>query len=149
MPSKQVKEILDHVRSVHQKLKKVCHQLGSQETDPRMKLLFEYIERHEEAFNTSVRRFEKDAGGHGLLETWLQFTSDEFIDEDFKELELTSEMSAEEIVENVLAFDTKLVAIYRDLADSTSSSQLKELFNDLVQFEEDKERQYAKMMQDW
>ncbi|TWT34545.1 hypothetical protein [Blastopirellula retiformator] len=149
MSSKPVKEILDQIRSAHRQVMKSCRKLRTAEPDSRMQLLFEFIERHEEEFNIAVRHFEKDAGGNGQLETWLQFTSEEDINENLQQIELTADMSAEEIVGQVLAFADKLIATYRDLAATTSSPQLQELFQDLVQFEEDKQKQYAKMMQDW
>ncbi|PQO43923.1 hypothetical protein [Blastopirellula marina] len=148
MPSKQVKDILDHVRAAHQQVKKVCDELRGHEPDARLQLLLEYIGRHEEAFNTALQLYEQDARGKGLLETWLQFSADEAIDEDFAALRLSEGMQADEIVQQVLDFDAKLVALYRDLATSTSSEHVQELFNDLAQLEEDKERQYARLLQD-
>ncbi|WDI41735.1 hypothetical protein [Bremerella sp. P1] len=149
MPSKQVKDILDHVRSVHHQLNKVCHQLSTNEPDERLQLLLAYIGRHEEAFNSAVRRYEKESNVKTALDTWLQFTADETITEAFANLDLHAGMTAEEIVEQVLSFDAKLMDLYRDLAASTSSSQVRDLFSDLVQMAEGKQHQYARILQEW
>ncbi|PQO25651.1 hypothetical protein C5Y96_22790 [Blastopirellula marina] len=149
MPSKQVKDILDHIRSVHHQLNKVCRELSAGEPDARLQLLLEYIGRHEEVFNSAVRRYEKEANVKTAIETWLQFSADESINEAFHDLDLHPGMTAEEIVEQVLAFDAKLMTLYRDLADSTSSSQVRELFSDLVQMAEGKQHQYARILQEW
>lgn len=148
MPWKQVKDILDHVRAAHQEVEKACDQLRGREPDDRLQLLLDYIGRHEAAFNSAVQRYEQDARGKGLLETWLQFSADEGIDEELQALNLHTGMTAEEIVQQVLDFDAQLVTRYRDLAASTSSEHLQELFKDLAQLEEDKERQYARLLQD-
>lgn len=149
MPSKQIKDILDHIRAVHHELNKVCHQLSAGEPDERLRLLLAYIGRHEESFNIAVRRYEKEASARTVLDTWLQFTADESISEAFRELDLHPGMTAEEIVEQVLSFDTKLVDLYRDLAESTSSSQVRDLFSDLLQMAEGKQHQYARILQEW
>lgn len=149
MPSRQVKDILDHVRSVHHQLNKVCHQLSTNEPDERLQLLLAYIGRHEEAFNNAVRRYEKESSVKTALDTWLQFTADETITEAFVDLDLHAGMTAEEIVEQVLSFDAKLMDLYRDLAASTSSSQVRDLFSDLVQMAEGKQHQYARILQEW
>lgn len=149
MPSKQVKDILDHIRSVHHQLNKVCHQLSASEPDERLQLLLTYIGRHEEAFNRAIRQYEKEANVKMAVDTWLQFSADNTVDDAFRELDLHAGMTAEEIVEQVLSFDAKLMELYRDLADSTSSSQVRELFSNLVQMAEGKQHQYARILQEW
>lgn len=149
MPYKQVKDILDHVRSVHHGLNEVCGQVCADEPDARLQLLLKYLGRHEENFNVALQRYEKDAGGKGVLETWLQFASDEIVDEAFKDVDLHPGMAAEEIVQRVLSLDTKLVELYRDLADSASTPRVQQLFADLVQMEEGQEHQYARLLHDW
>lgn len=149
MPSKQVKDLLDHIRSVHHQLNKLCRELSACEPDSRLQLLLEYIGRHEEAFNSAVRRYEKEANVKSAMDTWLQFSVDESIDEAFHDLDLHAGMTAEEIVEQVLSFDAKLMTLYHDLADSTSSSQVRELFTDLLQMAEGKQHQYARILQEW
>ncbi|QDV20542.1 hypothetical protein Pan153_52170 [Gimesia panareensis] len=149
MPSKQVKDILEHIRSVHHQLNQVVCTLGAQEPDPRLQLLLRYLGRHEENFSKALKRYEKDAVGKGVLETWLQFSSDEIIDEAFQEVDLHMGMPPEEIIRNVLLLDTKLVKLYRDLAVSAPVPRVQELFVDLIQMEEGKEHQYARILQEW
>ncbi|QDU75795.1 hypothetical protein Pan97_28370 [Bremerella volcania] len=149
MPSKQVKDILDHVRAVHHQLNKACKQLSASEPDTRLQLLLDYVGRHEEAFNIALRRYEKEANAKAAIDTWLQFSADETINEALREMDLHPGMTAEEIVEQVLSFDAKLMALYRDLAESTSSAQVRELFSDLIQMAEGKQHQYARILQDW
>ncbi|QDV20520.1 hypothetical protein Pan153_51950 [Gimesia panareensis] len=87
--------------------------------------------------------------GKGVLETWLQFSSDEIIDDAFQEVDLHLGMPPEEIIRNVLLLDTKLVKLYRDLANSAPVPRVQELFVDLIQMEEGKEHQYARILQEW
>ncbi|WP_144973436.1 hypothetical protein [Bremerella volcania] len=140
---------MDHVRAVHHQLNKACKQLSASEPDTRLQLLLDYVGRHEEAFNIALRRYEKEANAKAAIDTWLQFSADETINEALREMDLHPGMTAEEIVEQVLSFDAKLMALYRDLAESTSSAQVRELFSDLIQMAEGKQHQYARILQDW
>lgn len=148
MPSKQVKDILDHVRSAHHQLNQTCKRLGAEEADSRLQMLLEYLGRHEERFCLALKRYEENAGGKGVLETWLKFPSDEDIEDALKDLDLHAGMSAEEIIQQVLSFDARLIALYRNLENSVPSSQVRAFFADLAQLEEGHEHQYARILQE-
>ena len=149
MPYKQANDVLDDVRHVHQALKDRCRELSGTESDIRYTLLFNVLKSNEESLEESVARYQTNTYDDDLLHTWLQFPSEEEMNEAFQQLDLGPNMSAEEIVAEILTFNQRLSALYRDLSEYTDVPSLQALFADLRQLEENKQRQYARLLQDW
>jgi len=143
MPSKQVKDILEHIRSFHHRLSELYEDLSEHGSDERLELLLKYLARHEENFNECLGRYEKDAA-KGVLETWLQFAADDTLDEALKHVGLHEDMDVEEVIRCAMSLDRKVVELYRDLADATAAPRVRELFENLIEMEESKDHQYAR-----
>ncbi len=147
MPSRQVKDILDHVRGYHHKLGRRFSELSARESDERLALLLKYLAGHEKKFEESLAAYEDDAAKE-VLNTWLKFVPDETIDGALKHFDLRDDMDADEIIAAVLAFDKSLIDLYRQLADKAPIARIQEVFMNLLQMEESKDRQYARSVLD-
>lgn len=146
MPSTQVKDILEHIRAFHHRIGEYYADLSQNKSNERVELLLKYLARHEENFNESLGKYEKDAA-QGVLETWLQFAADDTLDEALQPIDIPESMAADEIIRYAMTADKKMVELYRELAASTAAPRVRELFESLIVMEEGKDRQYAKSIQ--
>ena len=142
MPVYQVKDILEHIRAYHRSLSQQLDELSVHETDERLRLLTKHIARHEVNFNRALARYEHGTA-QGVLNTWLRFVPEESVDSALKEIQLSDDMSAEEILASVLAFDQSLIELYHELTDETPLPRIQELFNNLLEMERNNERQFS------
>jgi len=143
MPPRQVKDIVDHIRACHARMSKKYADFSNHESNERFALLLKYMARHEQNFEACLASYEHDAA-KGVLDTWIPFVPEETLDKALEQLELRDDMSPEEVISNALAFDRKLIDLYRQMADETSVPRIQELFTDLLQMEENKDHQYAR-----
>jgi rubrerythrin len=148
MPSKRVKDILEHIRSFHHRIGDRYANLSEHESDERLVLLLKYLARHEENFNECLGRYEEDAA-KGILETWLQFAGDDTLDEALQRVDLTEDMDVDDIIRCAMSLDKKLVELYRGLADATAAPRVRELFENLIEMEESKDHQYARSIREF
>ena len=142
MPAIQVRDILEGVRRIHHQLSERYEALSKIEPDERLDLLLEYMARHEENFNQCLARYEDEAAS-GILDTWLPFVPDEITSSALEQVEMHAGVSADELIGNALSVDKRLIALYEVLAGSTSVPHVQELFTNLVQLEEAKDRRYS------
>lgn len=148
MPSTQVKDILEHIRTFHHQVSEYYKELSSQEPDERVELLLQYLARHEENFNETLGKYEEEAA-QGVLDTWLQFAADDTIDAALQPIELDKNMDPDEIIRYAMILDRRLIQLYREIADSTGVSSVRDLFSNLILMEESKDRQYARSLSDF
>lgn len=145
MPSRQVRDIVDHVRSYHRNLSQQLDFFDKQidkAVAPRLEMLINYMARHEQNFEKLLTKYESEASSR-VLNTWLKFVPDESVDRALMHLNLHTGMDADEILGVVLNFDKSLIALYRELADETPLTDVHELFTDLMKMEDSKDRQYS------
>lgn len=147
MPSKQIRNVLDHVRGFKHHLVEVYEKIGQTEQDEKPQLMLKYLSQHEEQIANTLDGYEQKLS-EGILKTWVQFVDDEALRTIFQDVQVHSGMTPEELVECSLKFDAALVRVYRDVVDSTSSPHLQEIFMNLIQMEESKDRQYARSLLD-
>lgn len=138
----QVRDVLKSVRSFHKELAETCGSLGEQTDDERLQLLMDIVRQHEERFSTVLSHCEVDTA-EGVLNTWLQYAPTEEIQTALQSARLADVTSVAEIAEVVWEFEQALIALYRQLAESTSAPRVQELFGRLVEQEEQKTGQYA------
>ncbi len=145
MPSRQVRDIVEHVRFYHRNLSQQLDSFDKQldkSANPRFEMLVSYMARHEQNFEKLLAKYESEASRR-VLNTWLKFVPDESLDRTLKHLDLHNGMDADEILGVVLKFDKSLIELYQELADETPLPEVHELFTDLLKMEDSKDRQYA------
>lgn len=142
MASLQIKDILEHIRRYHHQLANQLEELKAHESDQRIRLLLDYMARHEINFEKTLSGYEKDTA-KSILATWIKYVPDDAITEAANQLNLHGEMPADEILAAVMAFDRALTDMYRELADETSVPRVQELFTKLIDLENRKDRQFS------
>ena len=145
MPSccKQVREFVDFGKHLHGKLKALFDELNEHAQLERVKMLLDFLSRHEEHMEESLARFEKESR-HGILEAWLEYSPGLDVNKVMCKFHLSENPSSDEIIQLALDFDDTLVNLYKEVAEKVNDSKAKEVFKNLLQLEEKEKIQVAR-----
>lgn len=137
MPSccKQVREFIEFGKILHGKIKVLYEELNEAAELERVKLLLEYLSRHEAHLEESLARFEKSTQ-KGILEAWLEYSPALDVNKVLVAHPLPEKPSSDQIFQIALDFDETLVKLYREVSEKVNDSRTKTVFKDLLQMEE-------------
>ena len=147
MPSKQIRDVLHHVRDAQQAIASEFQVFAANAKDQRVQFLLDYFARQEDQLTRILGSYEEELS-EGLLETWLQFVDDDRLDSVARESRLPANADLEDVVDACLTFDEAVVALYTECAESTSAPEVVELFSGLVKLEDAARRQFARASRD-
>ena len=137
------RDVLDHARSFHQELHKIYQSLADEAKQARVRMLLDYLSRHEANLEANLADFEAEASNK-ILDTWFKFVPSETRLREIQQLQLEPEMSIPDIVNVALSLDDCLVSLYRDVAEVSVSLEVKEVFNNLLEQEEQEKHRLAR-----
>ena len=146
MASVQVRDILDSIRAFYGQLSERFKQAQQSVQGDQLPYLLEYIAIHEGQLGTGIEEFEENAE-ESLLDTWLQFGADETLTGILNQVELTPDMTEDEVLAAALKVDSQLISLYEELAGESSVPHVRELFEALARMQEARERQLARAVQ--
>ncbi len=138
MPYKKTRDILDRAKAFHSNISKHYHTLSAAAEKEKVKILLDYLSRHEKNLAKSLEEYEEEASRE-ILENWFKFTPENSIDECFKKLEVTPSMSLDDVVSLALSFDDRLVDLYREAARISPSEEVRDVFKNLLEMEKEEE----------
>ncbi len=138
-----VKDVVDHSRRLHQQISQFYHKLSEDNSQARVSMLLEYLKRHEDHLEESLCKFESDKS-QKVLDSWFQYAPDQNLTDVMKGIEVSDHMSTEEVVVMALKLDDFFIDLYQDMVNSTSSSAVKAVFQNLLDMEQHEKIQTAK-----
>ncbi|RKZ45365.1 MAG: hypothetical protein DRQ58_10535 [Gammaproteobacteria bacterium] len=138
MRFEQVRDILDHAREFHKCLGEFYQNLVEYEEETRIKMLLEYLGRHEKFLEQGIANFEESAS-EKVLDTWFQFTQDKATLKLPSGNNIKSNMSVEDVIHMGLELDDCLIKLYKDAAEDSEVLEVKEVFNNLLKMEQEEE----------
>ena len=138
MPYKKTRDILDRARAFHNNISKHYHTLSVAAEREKVKMLLEYLSRHEKNLAKSLEDFEEEASRE-ILENWFKFTPELSITECIEDIEITPSMSVDDVIRLALCYDNRLVDLYREAARISPSEEVRDVFNNLLDMEKEEE----------
>ena len=137
MPSccKQVRDFLDFGKDLHAEVRKLYTRLGDSTEQDRVRMLLDFLERHEQHMVQTLARFEHESHA-GLLNGWLEYLPALDVDTVFETCRLSEQSSTDEIVAAAMNFDETLVRLYQEMAEKAVDARTRALFQDLVNLEQ-------------
>lgn len=138
----QVREILTAAVEFHRRLEDFYAKLSEQEDrdEQRVRMLLEYMSRHEKAFERMLAGYETPEA-RKLLDTWMQYEPDDRALHIPQPESLRPDMSVDEVVEIALGLDDQLARFYAQAATMARYPQVRDLFDGLArQAEDEKEK---------
>ncbi len=136
------RNVLAHAADFHKTLSVMYRDLTEQTDRERVRLLLDYLQRHEKNFEESLKRYSSQTRQR-IRETWFQYIpkENELTTED---IELRPDMSIDDIVRAAMELDRRLAAFYRQMAAHGGSQEVRDIFSGLAQQEE---RERSKLAQ--
>ena len=151
MSYQQVGDVLRDVRALHRKLRDHFEAKAGDATDTRVRFLIEHIAHHEKSLEGCLAALDAKIAAE-LSKTWLQIVPDQPLHEAFASFRLTDDMSADDVVDAVLALDRALIDFYRALAGNQTTDRVRAIFATVIQKVESRDRDVAKRLaelRDW
>jgi len=149
MAYSQVRDLIKHIGRFHADLRNLYESIGEAESDERLTMLLKYMGRHEANINQALNQYDQQAA-EGLLNTWLQFTSEQelkkLLDHAWDEVreETNGDNTAEELIATAAEVDQQLIEFYKQGRDESNVPRVQEFFTSLLEMAEGKEHDYAK-----
>jgi len=138
MRFEQVRDILDHASEFHKRLGEFYQNLADHDDAARIKMLLEYLGRHEKFLEQGIANFEESASKQ-VLDTWFQYTQDKAILKLPEASNIKPNMPVEEVIRMGLDLDDCLLKLYKDAAENSEVPEVKEVFNNLLEMEQEEE----------
>jgi hypothetical protein len=136
----RTRDVIDHVRHFHRALSEYFHRLSDQTAIERVKLLLDYLSRHEARLDEALSEYE-DAASKRILENWFQYTTEKDLFESCRHLEVRPDMSIDDVSELALRWDSCLIEFYREMASCSDCEDVGDLFRELLKTaEQDRKR---------
>lgn len=137
------RDVLEQSRAFHDKLSSFYHILSNKAEQERVKLLLEYLSRHEKRLSRILEDYEDDVS-QTVLDTWFHFTQEEFDLSAYWEAAITADMTAAEVVALALRLDERLLDTYRAMTKNQVPEKVREIFENLLQMEEEEVHKLAR-----
>ncbi|MBY4678565.1 ATPase [Marinobacterium arenosum] len=136
MQVEQIKDILDWLSKYHHQMSLCYDRSANRSESSRIKMLLSYLAEHEQSLADAVAKYEKIADSQ-VLNTWCY----EYMDHkpDLAEALCSTDLdqlSLEQIVSRCVAAHDELIVLYRYLLGRSDTDRLKELFENLIQLEQ-------------
>jgi rubrerythrin len=132
---KQVRDFLDFGKHLHAALKQLYEELNEHTELERIKLLLDYLSRHEAHLEEALARFEKGSRS-GILNAWLEYVPDLDVDAVMGKYRVEAVRSSDELIGMAMEFDTVLIELYREVSAKINDPKVKEVFLNLLALEE-------------
>ncbi|KIH76140.1 hypothetical protein SAMN05660860_02497 [Geoalkalibacter ferrihydriticus] len=139
MRFEQTSDVLNHVGLFHQQAGEVFRKLSERASNPRVRMLLDYIVRHEESLANSVFSYKTECSPQ-LLSTWFKYTHDQDIFAPLTAVDLDRDPSFDDVLDLAVDNDAKLLELYQEMVERSTSPDVKELFSSLL-LKEMKEKQ--------
>ena len=98
----------------------------------RVRMLLDYLSRHESHMARVLKRFEQDANPK-VLDTWFQYTVP--FSAEAEKLKPHPNLTMEEVIDRATRFDECLVELYKTLAMESDLSSVREVCEQLLLLE--------------
>lgn len=140
---KQVREFIDFGKHIHGAARALYDDLNDESARGRVKMLLDFLVRHEQHMEETLSRFGKETRS-GILEGWLEYSPELDVDAVIHSCDLPESPSTDDILQAALTFDDALVALYREVAGKANDARTKAFFRDLLNLEEREQIQVAR-----
>jgi hypothetical protein len=146
----QVKDVLDYGMELHTQLSSLYHSIGEQSDQARVKMVLDYLSRHERNRGQAMERFEQDPHSNSL-DVWLQYAPSLDIERMLADCAVRPDMSVDDVMKIAMTFDNALIEIYKEAAREAEDTNARAIFENLVEMEEKEKQRFirdAEWMQD-
>lgn len=135
MRFQQSKDIIHHAISLHRQVERHFAALGQRTTDPRLKMISDYLVKREVFLQKGLSEFEA-VGAQSVEQTWFKFSDCQTHFHDLEaRLNAATEGSADEVVELTVQLYECLAAQFTAFAAESDVEGVRAIFQNLADME--------------
>lgn len=139
----QVRDVLDYGIRLHGRLHDTYQHLHEQSEKTRVKMVLDYLSRHERNRAQAMERFEE--GAHqAILDVWLQYAPSSAIETLLDTCGSGSQLDVDGVVKLALRFDEALIALYRETGGRSDDPHVRDLFSNLAEMESQERQRFVR-----
>lgn len=140
MAFETTKDVLDHVRQFHQQLSEFYNRLSQKAEKERVKMLLDYLSRHEKHLENSMADYEAEVSAN-ILKTWFQYPPPKDMLTTCQSLSIDDYdvLTVDSVVILALDLDNCLISLYREMIKNSESTEVREVFENLLAMEQKEE----------
>lgn len=131
MRFEQTSDVLDHVGLFHRRVSDLYRQLTEHASSERVRMLLDYMARHEAQLAKSVADYKAESPPQ-VLASWFKYTHDEDIFEPLQGVDPEADLPFDDVLDLAVELDAQLLELYREMAERAQSPEVKDLFNNLL-----------------
>ena len=139
----QVRDVLAYGIDLHTRLRDTYDQLGLQSEQTRVKMVLDYLSRHEQNRQQAMQRFEEGTR-RKILDQWLQYAPSSNIEGLLSASTGRSNLTVDDVITMAMRFDDALIAIYRETANEIDDTQAREVFQNLAEMEHREKQRFVR-----
>jgi rubrerythrin len=129
------RDVLQYIRLFHRTLADHYQRMSDRSGEERLKMVLDYMSRHESGIENLLVRYEENAS-QKILDSWFQFTEEQSLALPHAETLFSEATTVEEIISSALEIDDCLLRFYRALAECSHCSPVRDLFGNLLEMVE-------------
>jgi len=144
MPYGQAKEIIDAAHEFHRRAAKFYEQLADKAEGARVKMLLDYLVRHEKHLDRALSNYKEEVRTR-VLDSWYQYTQEQCLLAPFDVSKYPADMTVEQVMEIGLEMDRCLLASYKGMVETATTPECREVFESLIEMEEQQKHKLARV----
>lgn len=141
----QIRDVVELIRSHHRRLRNAYEKKSSGDRG-RPDLLLDYLSEQEGGLGSFLERYAS-AERETILDTWIQYSPAERLEEIFSSAEEASLDDAREVAGQAVALDRALADLYRQLEERSAAANVQRFFAGLREVAEKRAREHAESLQ--
>jgi hypothetical protein len=146
MRFKKTRDVLDHVKRIHEQVSARCEEVCGKSGDERIRILFNYIAERERNLARAVSEFTGETADP-VLDTWFQYTTDDATLDALLTSGFQPDMVPEDLMRTTMAISDRLLDMYRNMLEATDTDELREVFRNLLEHEHKEKEKLARNLQ--
>lgn len=133
MPYGPANEIITHARECYQIVSNFYQQLTDKAKSTRVKMLLDYLARHEKRLAQTLADYEKEVQSKALSE-WYHYSQEhELFKNELNPDKYSEDMSVDDVLKLVDMIDGCFIRSYQGMVDTATNKNVREIFENLLQ----------------
>ena len=145
MAFETTKDVLDHAREFHGRVSDFYGRLSKKVHKERVKMLLEYLTRHEKHLEESLAQYEEGVS-QKILNTWFLYPPPKQILDTCQTvaLEEKEDLVVDDVIKIALELDECLVQLYKIMVEHSEFEEVREVFANLLALEKRRELDFVR-----
>jgi hypothetical protein len=131
---KQTRDVLINSQDFHQRSSTLYAGLATRASNPRAKLLLEFMSNHSQQLKDNLKNYS-DTAPNNILDTWFQYTPEENNAHYFDAIKDSDDLSVDQATELGITLHHYQEMIFKELGEEVSREEIKAVFENMQQQE--------------